>query len=296
MIRREIDGQVRTATSFKDCLRQCKKCGIGASNAKRNVTWIYLKPLKNIPRESREGAKKALDEALNQTNLKSKLRKFGFSTSEDAVTWVVFTRLLTSKRLLKALTCCGIIADQAKMAPTLLLWGVPINHRLVGEKIRQQLKDVCTEILGENRKRLTEPDVIIDLGEDGLIFIEVKYLYGNDSKPTDYKHWSRYEKGLRLAWRYEDIKASRCYELARNWRVLKELADGRPATLVNLGKKERLFRGVEGERLCRFAEALGLDERSRFKKVRWWEFLDKVLDDQPQWFANFCRDRGLLEG
>jgi hypothetical protein len=295
MTTRESVGEMPSAKCFQDCLRRCERCGIGASNAKAKVTWICLDPLQNIPPDTWNGAKEALAQALNETNRESKLRYFGFSTSEDAVTWVVFTQLLRSGKLIDALKRAGIVADQVAVAPTLLLWGVPVNGGERGKEIRQELHNLCTKTLGEKSDRLTEPDVIIDLGEDDLVFIEVKYLGDNDSQPTDYKHWPTYEKGLRLAWHYEDVKASRCYELARNWRVLKELAGERPTALVNLGQ-ERLFRGVEGERLCRFAEALGLDERSRFKKIRWREFLDKVLDDQPEWFADFCRDRGLLEG
>jgi len=89
------------------------------------------------------------------------------------------------------------------------------------------------------------------------------------------------------------VKASGCYELARNWCLLKNLARGRPATLVNLGP-DKLFLGTEGARLDRFVEALGIDERSRFMKVTWSQFLGKGLVDVLDWFAQFCRDRGLV--
>jgi hypothetical protein len=47
-----------------------------------------------------------------------------------------------------------------------------------------------------------------------------------------------------LSWDFKDIKASGCYELARNWCLLKALAGDRPATLVNLG----LAKAAQGAR------------------------------------------------
>jgi hypothetical protein len=125
--------------------------------------------------------------------------------------------------------------------------------------------------------------------EDGLIFIEVKYRGPNDTQPADYPQWARYTCGL--AWRVEDVMASGCYELARNWCLLKRLAGERPATLVNLGPAN-LFRGEEGARLDRFVAALGTDERSHFKKLRWCRLLG--TDFTSNWFVQFCRDRGLV--
>jgi hypothetical protein len=101
----ESAGKVPVATQFDDCLRRCEPCGIGASNASDRgaVTFIHRDPLGNIPVESREGASEALAQALNIRNRESKRRRFGFSTSEDAVTWVVFMHLLRSGQLLGSL-------------------------------------------------------------------------------------------------------------------------------------------------------------------------------------------------
>jgi hypothetical protein len=59
----------------------------------------------------------------------------------------------------------------------LLLWGAPINSDGEGEKIREWLVQVCA-VLGERRNAFSEPDVIVDLGPAGIVFIEVKYLSG----------------------------------------------------------------------------------------------------------------------
>jgi hypothetical protein len=287
---------VPVTTQFDDCLRRCEPCGIGASNAADLgiVTYIYRDPLRNIPIESREGASEVRDQALNVQNRGPKRRRFGFSTSEDAVTWVVFTYLLRSGQLHAALQLAGLTGRETlTTTPTVLLWGVPVGNSARGAEIRKQLTDLCIS-LQERPNSFSEPDVIVDLGEEGLMFIEVKYLSGNDSKPADYPGWSRYEQAARLAWRIKDVKASGCYELARNWFLLKNLAAERPATLVNLGPA-KLFLGAEGARLNRFVAALGTDERSHFMKVTWSDLLGKGLVDVPDWFAQFCYGRGLTK-
>lgn len=289
----EVTGKVAAARGFEDCLRRCEPCGIGASNTVIRPTFIYRVPLENIPVESREGAIQALSLALNVRNRKTKRLRFGFSTSEDAVTWVVFTYLLRSGHLLEALKRAGLISNLTLTGtPTLLLWGAPIDGGARGTEIRTRLEKLCAS-LGEDINSFSEPDVIVDLGGDGLVFIEVKYRSGNDWKPGDYDGWNRYAHAARLTWRFDDIKTSGCYELARNWCLLKTLAADRPATLVSLGAVN-LFIGAEGARLERFASALGTDERSRFMKVTWSDFLGNDFDGMPEWFVRFCRDRGLM--
>jgi hypothetical protein len=283
------------ATQFDDCLRRCETCGIGASNAAvpGTVTYIYRDPLANIPIESREGASDALGQALNVHNRQSKRRLFGFSTSEDAVTWVVFTYLLRAGQLLSALRRAGLITgENITTAPTLLLWGTPVDNGVLGMEIRRQLCDLCAN-LHESPNRYSEPDVIVDLGAAGVIFIEVKHRSPNDCKLADYHGWSKYASADRLTWQIEDVKASGCYELARNWCILKNLAAERPSTLVNLGART-LFFGAEGARLDRFVAGLNTDERSQFLRVTWSDFLTGCLGDVPDWFSLFCRGRRLL--
>jgi len=280
---------------FEDCLRRCEPCGVGASNAAdpNRVTYIHRDPLENIPVESCAGASEALAQALNVRSRESKWRRFGFSTSEDAVTWVVFTYLLRSGQLRDALRRVGLITNASfGLAPTLLLWGVPIDDTGRGTEIRKQLSDHCVR-LQEDPNSFSEPDVIIDLGSDGLVFIEVKYLSRNDRKAADYPGWSRYATAAGLVWRIGDVRASGCYELARNWCLLKALAGRRLASLVNLGPAG-LFAGAEGLRLDQFIAALDTDDRARFVKNSWPKFLGTGVNDMPDWFARFCRDRSLL--
>ena len=88
-----------------------------------------------------------------------------------------------------ALRHAGIISKTTiASAPTLLLWGVSINNGARGADVRTRWSDPRTP-LQENPNSFSEPDVIIDLSEDGLMFIEVKHLSGNDLKMVEYPGW-----------------------------------------------------------------------------------------------------------
>jgi hypothetical protein len=290
----DFDAKRSAAAEFKDCLRKCAVCEIGASNTTdtNTVTFIYANPIESIPSASRQGAAEALANALNIRNHPSKWIKFGFvPTSEDAVTWVVFTYLLRAGKLLGALQRLGLSPQHSHTAPTLLLWGVPIDDHGRGEPIRKQLIELCTG-LGEEARSFSEPDVIIDLAEDGLVFIEVKYRSGNDFKDKNYPGWKKYLSTSALAWDAGEVQASGCYELARNWCLLNGLAAGRRATLLNLGPPS-LSSGEAGKQLDRFIGSLNANQRCSFRKLTWSEFLGGDTNDAPRWFADFCRERRL---
>jgi hypothetical protein len=286
----ECVGRLRAARQFGDCLRRCETCGIGASNAAVGATYIHREPLENIPVESREGAREALDQALNKRNRRSKWVRFGYSTSEDAVTCVVFTELLRSGQLLSALRQVGVISEETMTAlPTLLLWGAPVPRSARGALIQRQLGDACGG-LQEDEDSFSEPDVIIDLADAGLIIVEVKHRSGNDFKQAEYSGWERYSSALGL--RAQKVIESGCYELARNWCLLRELAGGRPATLVLLGP-EKLFRETKEGNLSCFALALSADDGSPLVQVTWSDFLGGCLAHAPAWLAKFCKERPL---
>jgi hypothetical protein len=220
-------------------------------------------------------------------NRKTKRRRFGFSTSEDAVTWVIFTQLLRSGYLLSALRRIGLVHGATlDTAPTLLLWGAPVGGGQRGQEVREQLIDLCMS-LKEDPNSLSEPDVVIDLREVGLIFIETKYLSGNDWKPNDYRGWSRYESAGQFSWDFESVKQSGCYELARNWRLLKGLSGSRVASLGNIGP-EKLFIGAEARRLDSFIGALETDQQSHFVKATWSDLIGENLEVSPSGLPNFA--------
>ncbi len=286
---------IATAAAFEDCLRRCEPCGIAVSNAAdpRSLTFIHRDPLDNIPNESRAGAFEALSQALNIRNRISKRRRFGFSTSEDAVTWVVFTYLLSTGRLADALCRAAQLPNTASAtSPALLLWGSPIGGDTRAAELRTELERACAG-LEEEPNSFSEPDVVVDLGEAGLIFVEVKYRSGNDRKPPDYRGWDRYARAPGLAWQIDEVRASGCYELARNWCLLKRLAGTKRAALVNLGF-DTLFRGDDGRRLDRFVAALGDEPHSHFSKVEWPRLLAGEMSGAPRWFTEFCGQRNLF--
>ena len=293
----EIRGNPKAATSFQSCLRNFTKCEVGASNTADvgAVTYIYRDPLKSIPIESREGAQKALAEAHNIRNRKSKRTRFKFApTSEDAITWVVFTYLLRTGQLLNRLKSLGLVSVNVleTTVPTLLLSGSCVDGGARSDEIRSQLGELCV-VLEENCLSFSEPDVIIDLGEQGLVIIEVKHLSRNDLQTEGYGGWQKYLSAAGLSWDVEGIKASGCYELARNSCLLKGLAANRPATLVNLGPP-KLFQGKEGSRLNRFIDSLDRDDRTEFRKLTWSDLLGDILIGAPEWFLGFCRNRRLV--
>jgi hypothetical protein len=284
----------RAATAFEDCLRRCERCQIGASNATDAdaVTHIHFDPLQNVPIEVRQGAAAALDVALNVRNRETKRRRFGFSTSEDAVTWVVFVHLLRSGQLAKVLSKTGVIEVEVTSPPALLLWGSPIDGDIRASELRDRLI-AESKALKEDPQSSSEPDVIVDLGQAGLVFIEVKYRSGNDlKKASDYPGWDRYFDRPGIFSSEAAVRHSGCYELARNWRLVHGLAGGRPAVLVNLGPA-RLFAGSEGRRLDGFVNRLVRSKGSRFIRLSWLELLD-ALYESPAWFMKYCLSRNLF--
>jgi hypothetical protein len=206
---------------------------------------------------------------------------------------VVFNYLMRSQQLVPALQRVGLIPpDLSGVLPTLLLWGVPVGPNGGGVAVHDRLVAHCAA-LGENKESFSEPDVIVDLGEKGVVFIEVKYLSGNDRRPGSYRGWPKYRSEGKLSWRFAEVQESGCYELARNWCLLERLSDGCPGILANLGPP-RLFSGSGGARLDRFVDALGTGGRLEFKKVVWPDLLGPVLETAPEWFTKFCQARPRL--
>jgi hypothetical protein len=75
------------------------------------------------------------------------------------VTWVVFTYLMRSKLLLKALQNVQLVVpDAGHVEPTLLLWGVPVEPTTSGAFLRARLSAQCTA-LSEDKERMSEPEL-----------------------------------------------------------------------------------------------------------------------------------------
>jgi hypothetical protein len=240
-------------------------------------TRIRRNYLENVPTEIRDGAEATLCGAINERNRSNKKVKFGFSTSEDALTWTVFKYLQSSSQLGSTLRSLGVSAHGLH-EPELLLWGVPQPQDCIdGQTLREQIVTICDR-LGEAPKSRTEPDVITRFGASGMAFIEVKYRSGNDLQTFGAKH----EKYLERTDAFADaglIRESNLYELARNWRIGVELAKGLPFTLLNL-----VTRNQEPDRTAKFHSGLN-HRKGNFRVVTWKDLLGKVAC--PAWLQQY---------
>lgn len=289
-------GVAIASTSWRDCLRRCLECELGFSNAYTNPTTLFSDPRMNIPPKVRGGVIETLDLTLNERNRANKKVKFGFSTSEDALTWTIFKYLHESGQLVGVLRRAGLpIPDRASRPLAVLLWGVPIpldrENNEEGWALRARLEGI-SDRLGENPRSRTEPDVVIDLGPDGIVIIEVKHRSGTDVKTEGYAGWDRYYSSASPLLYAAAVRASRCYELARNWRFGLELASDplRPFTLAYLGP-ESLFRGRDALALQSFESCLPIDGTARFQKFGCNRLLGEIRQP-PDWLVRYVTARG----
>jgi hypothetical protein len=288
-------GGAPSATSFETCLRRCDNCGIGYSNAQKpnSVVKIFRDPLDNIPDKVREGALNTLSNALNLFNRENKLKKFSFETSEDAVTWTVFNYLKQRKILCESLKLPAVDwLNLADIEPTMLLWGVPVpgaDRR--GIDIKKNLVAILNQI-GEDPQKYSEPDVILDFGNIGVIVIEVKYRSPNDTLNGESPKWGKYLQNSDAFADTIGIKKTGFYELARNWRIAWDLANGRSMALLNLGP-DSLFEGDDGKKIRRFSKCLRQNKTHKFMGVTWTRFIERLLDN-PKWFDQYLKKRSLV--
>lgn len=281
-----------TTRRFDGCDRRCEPCGIGFSNGPV-PTMIYRDPLHNVPVEVRAGAIDVLKRSLNVGARAKKLKCFGFSTSEDAVTWAVFAWLARERS--QALVHLGHrIGLSPTRPPAVHLWGVRISDGgdvpLAG-RIRAVLLG-----LGESATSFTEPDVMLDFGPEGLAIVEVKHRAGNDVQPAEnaYK-FERYVSGTDAFADADRATQAAHYELTRNWRLGHDLAGPAPFRLVNLGPPS-LFELPAKRGLDAFESSLALGDARSFVRLSWPDFLTDLqtaTGPLPAWLAGWLTQRGI---
>lgn len=284
-------GRLPKVTSLADCLRHCADCGVAYSNARNNPTLIHRDPIANVPPEVRIGAHETLASALNERNRTNKLSKFGFSTSEDALTWTVFSYLHGQHQGALTRLYDQAFGVQSVRPPRLLLWGVPVPGGQAELHLAQRLVNV-SKVLGENPTARSEPDVVLDFGAAGVVFIEVKYLSGNSGTSNPSK-FDPYVDGSAAFANPASVRDSDLYELARNWRIAHDLAAGHPFVLVNLAKATTL-KGTKS--LPGFEASLATSATQRFLPVSWRDFLAaarQATGGFPRWLDHYCGERGL---
>ena len=229
-IMQEFDIKPKKASKYEDCIRRCIQCQIGASNAQVNPTLIYKDYRNNIPSNLLEHLDETLEKTLNTTNRENKKIKLGFSTSEDAVSWIFIKYFLVNDKL----PVLQKIFNLEDGILEILMWGVPQINRNSG--CTEKLKHIC-DSLGEDKKYYTEPDIII-ITKSESVFIEVKVKSGNDKQAADNKNYDKYL----LDKFYTDIEAAKkssYYELIRNWTIGNIFAENN-FKLINLAP-QKLF-------------------------------------------------------
>jgi hypothetical protein len=250
-------------------------------------------PLDNIPPEVHNGASDTISEALNTINRENKRKKFAFETSEDAVTWTVFNYLRQRRILCEPLKQAGIDWLSARdMEPTMLLWGVPVPVAdQSGVNLSQRLVETLTQ-RGEDPQKYSEPDVILDFGDSGVVIIEVKYRSPNDMLAEESPKWDKYLHSCRAFADIDGVKKTGYYELARNWRIAWDLAGGSSMALINPGP-DTLFKERGGCKTQRFSEGLNQNNTHKFMDMTWRRFF-KGIADRALWFDRYLKERGLI--
>lgn len=276
------NGIIKTANSYDDCLRRCEKCEIGFSNSKNNPTVIYKNHFENIPELLRQDLDISLNNSINELNRKNKKNKFGFSTSEDALTWSFFKYFIVKNRYEDLLNLLKIKSKETRF--DIYLWGTKINSTINKLELFEKFIET-SDSFNENPLRRTEPDVIIKLS-DKLIFIEVKYLNPNDIK-TDKEKFIKY---LIPDIDRKELIESGHYELFRNWAFASKLSNGENFELINLAPK-KLFSDKNQDKLTQFENSLK-STKGKFVKLSWEDILEKVNNTKYEmWFKNYLNEK-----
>ena len=252
------------STSFEKCIRRCNDCKIGYSNSKDKPTLIYKDYLKSIPEKYKLYLEYTIDNSINTGHLKSKKNQFGFSTSEDALTWIFIRYFINEKKLdvLKKLYSLKSEIEE------ILLWGVSqINKDDNSE--REKLESIC-ESLKELQTSYSEPDIII-ITKTEVRFIEVKLGAKNQKKDSP----NKYNKYICNDF-YSDkdlLIKSKHYELARNWTIGNMFTESKDFKLINQGPS-KLFYNDDKELLQKFENSL--NDSDRFEKLSWEKIIDTI--------------------
>jgi hypothetical protein len=275
-----------TASKYSDCYYKCS-CGAGFSNAQnpkqRHLIWPT--PQQNVPSEVHEGLDEVLASALNELNRTIKREKFAFETSEDAVTWTVFCYLWGRLSIGEAL---GI----ERFEPTgLWFWGTrwPVNRQ--DEDLRPILEKLLLEGFHEDKKSMSEPDVIFETA-DQLVFVEVKYRSLNDKRPN-YRGFPPYlnGNGINFVVGSNEVVTAGFYELTRNWVI--------GSALARIRDKHFILVNLAGEH-CRqsadeFKRMLIQGPQKQFQFVAWRELLSRIPEPLDAWFQNYTKFRRISE-
>lgn len=263
--------QIKRAFRYNDCIRKCLSCRIGASNSPK-TTFIWEDIYSAIPVQLHDNLETTLNNSLNKINKATKRIRFGYSTSEDAFTWIFIRYFIVKKRL----DILQQIFNTKDRINEILLWGVPqINIDSLNTYI-DQFKKIC-ESYQEKKGGYSEPDLVI-ITESEVYFVEVKLASKNmkAKKDSDFIKFTNYLRPEHYSDK-EKVKESKLYELARNWSIGKDFSGEKSFTLVNLGPKS-LF--IDDKDLDIFEKTL---VGGRFIRKEWQDILLQIIHEDNWW-------------
>lgn len=256
--------------AINKCNRVCIDCGLGFTNDVKNPVLVFKNPEDNVPERYREGLNLALGNMINEGNWLSKRNNLCSENSKDAIVWTVFNEFLRDKYL------CYNFAQQVAGfpmygKPEILLWGV--NMVDAGHLTREALIG-SSKSIGEKRNFLSEPDVVMDYGRYGLIFIECKYNRPNETKEETFKGWLKYDNAD-IFYDFNKIKQGGQYQFTRLWRVGDEMAGDRPFILVNIVRECDLL-DSEIENKKRFSAHIYERKNRIFMTISWKKLIGQI--------------------
>lgn len=252
------------SSSFDKCIRKCNDCEIGYSNAKDKPTLIFKNYLQSIPSQYVPNLELTIENPINTGHIESKKKQFGFSTSEDALTWIFIRYFINENKLevLKNIYTLGSDIEE------ILLWGVPqINTNDSSQKVK--LTGICKS-LKEAKKSYSEPDIVI-ITKTEIRFIEVK-LASPNAKCEKREKFEKYINNNYYVDK-EMLINSKHYELTRNWTIGNMFAETKGFKLINQGPS-KLFYNEDKELLQKFENSLL--NLNNFEKLSWEKVIDNI--------------------
>ena len=200
-------------------------------------------------------------------------RRIARDNSEDAVTWNVF-RFLGRNNLVDS--ALSPIIGAALTSSEVMYWSFSQRENSSWSELNK-----AREEFGEERRRSTEPDIIIR-SRDALLFIEAKFTAGNETVPSDTSNSKKYETGGDNWFSkvfnsdYNTVAiAEKRYQLLRLWLLGSWVAKQQHLDfyLVNLVLSER-EKDIEAD----FGRHLCENQRMKFTRITWEDIYQQILN------------------
>jgi hypothetical protein len=205
--------------------------------------------------------------------VKREKNRIARDNSEDAVTWNVF-RFLESNNLVDS--ALSPIIGACLTSSEVMYWSFSQRENSSWSELNKARRE-----FGEERRRSTEPDIIIR-SRDALLFIEAKLTAGNETVPSDTSNSKKYETGGDNWFSkvfnsdYNTVAiVEKMYQLLRLWLLGSWVAKQRDLDfhLVNLvlSEREKDIEAALGRHLCE-------NQRMKFTRITWEDIYQQILN------------------